>query len=374
MASVLNEIRTLRNNKELRIDHKNSNRYCIVSDESDGSKTMYAFSVPIYNDKTKRILDRRFHYANGLYYVYGSNATVSIDKDIISMENANGLCRISLSGNIISASEDRICYETVEIAPTLNGLIFKAPYKPGCTHNFSFESGKTFLHIQENDKYFAFMSGTYLPFASVSCIGVFDDNNTVVAPCNISSCKIKDYIYILSISSDTKQGKHIMFEINMYEHKLFQDTTVEQRKIHANNVFGGTAFIGFTPEYGEQQLYTKPDFGIIPEIYDSRIYKAILHIPQYHKKHNTILTAYKIESNFCSFGSNWDNKKLMTEKVSDGNSDVNYQHFNVKDLISYTDTNLFKDSFGLVIKADKGFAAVSTGDSHYLPQILELGF
>lgn len=57
MRSVLEEIVTLRNGKTPVIDHRNSNRYCIVAAEANGTKTAYCFGVPIYNNRSKRLVN-----------------------------------------------------------------------------------------------------------------------------------------------------------------------------------------------------------------------------------------------------------------------------------------------------------------------------
>ena len=51
MNSVLSEIIRLRCGRTPVIDYHNSNRYCIVVSEDNGTKTAYCFGVPIYNRK-----------------------------------------------------------------------------------------------------------------------------------------------------------------------------------------------------------------------------------------------------------------------------------------------------------------------------------
>ena len=54
MQSVLEEIKKLRNDSPITIDYNNSNRYRLVVEENDESKTAYYFSTPIYNQKTRK--------------------------------------------------------------------------------------------------------------------------------------------------------------------------------------------------------------------------------------------------------------------------------------------------------------------------------
>ena len=61
MISVFDEIAMLRKDAPIEIDQRNHNRYRVVLDEQDGSKTAYYFSTPIYNNRTGKLVDMRFH-------------------------------------------------------------------------------------------------------------------------------------------------------------------------------------------------------------------------------------------------------------------------------------------------------------------------
>ena len=54
MKSILNEIRKLRRNDYLKIDYYNDNRYRIIVDNINGTKSAYCFSTPIYNYLSKK--------------------------------------------------------------------------------------------------------------------------------------------------------------------------------------------------------------------------------------------------------------------------------------------------------------------------------
>ena len=78
MRSILNQIITLRNNKPLELDKTNQNPYCLVFNELDGTKTAYCFGTPIYNSKTKKLLNGKFRTHENTILLEGSNATVSV--------------------------------------------------------------------------------------------------------------------------------------------------------------------------------------------------------------------------------------------------------------------------------------------------------
>ena len=78
MQSVLEEIVKLRNGSPIIIDYHNSNRYRLVVQENNGSKTAYYFSAPIYNRRTRKMIDIKFQSNGGTVYSIGSNTNITI--------------------------------------------------------------------------------------------------------------------------------------------------------------------------------------------------------------------------------------------------------------------------------------------------------
>ena len=161
----------------------------------------------------------------------------------------------------------------------------------------------------------------------------------------------------------------------MQDEKLFQDTTVESKNPKQNNAFGGTAFIGSTDAYGEQWLYSRPDISKIKDLFNKSIKKAVLYIPTLNQS-GTLLTMVGLKTRFCSFGSNWNNKKMGYVNVSSSESVPGYHRIDITNII----TNSYRiqpGTEGWIIKSgskDNGFSVISTGDSFYAPQILEITF
>ena len=91
MYSVLSEITRLRGGQKPIIDYRNSNHYRIVSLEENGFRTAYCFGVPIYNRKTRKLAERRFHESNGIGKAYGSNAEITAEDSIV-LKNGDGVC------------------------------------------------------------------------------------------------------------------------------------------------------------------------------------------------------------------------------------------------------------------------------------------
>lgn len=375
MNSIIEEIKKMRNGETLTIDRHNSNRYRIVTMEADGSKTAYCFSVPIYNIKSKKLVDLSFTHDNSTSYALGSNAEISIS-NCITLANDDGLCRISLPEFYSSRDTKNIHFKGLDVLPTLNGVAIKADCSSGMPYKFELTAGHPFMNARANNKYFSLMCEEYKPFITVSCIGTLDARGRVIAPASVRYQKLSDRDYSIEVSPYSPSGWYVMLEINMFEPKLFQDTTVESADPKSNNSFGGTAFIGNTSLYGEQWLYTRPDISRISENINKRTSKAILHLPQLNQS-KTLLSASRIYNRFCSFGANWNVKVRPGETISSSVSENGYQSIDVTDIMVNSNSKYIIRSEGLILRTkvkDSGFSVISTGDSYFAPQILELSF
>lgn len=375
MQSVLVEIAKLRNGSPIIIDYHNSNRYRLVIQENNGSKTAYYFSTPIYNRRTRKMIDIKFQSNGGTVYSTGSNTNITITNCVL-MENAEGFCKIALPQNTSLFSEQEAHSGNVILFPTANGVALKCSVNSNEKCSFIVDVGQPFLNVRANDRCFALMKERFRPFVVFSCIGSIDATGNVIAPARIEYQKLTDKRYRIAVSATSLLAKYVLFEANLYENKLFQDTTVESVNPSTNNAFGSSGFIGNTSLYGEQWLYSRLDYSKIPEIMDKRIQKAVLHMPKFNQS-NVELSAYKVSARFCSFGSTWDNKIPGETPVSDSSSKSGYQSLDFTSLLVDSRTKTITKSEGLILKPKvkgSGFSAIATGDSYLAPQIMEINF
>lgn len=375
MQSVLSEVIKLRSGAPIDIDYHNSNRYRLVVQENNGTKTAYCFSTPIYNRKTRKLVDMKFRTNGETIYATGSNANITLSHNLL-MENAEGSCLVELlqKPNLISSQEVRCGSYT--LSPTTNGVIFKCDVRDNEINSVTIETGQPYLNIRANDRCFAIMKENFRPLAVLSCVGALDASGNVIAPAKIEFQKLTDKKYRISVLAASPLARDVLFEINMYENKLFQDTTVESMNPSTNNAFGGVGFIGNSSAYGEQWLYSRPDYSRISEVMDKRIHKVILHMPKLNRS-NVELSAFKVLARFCSFGSNWDNKISGGIPVSDALTTHGYQSFDIISLLVDPRTRTILRSEGLIMKPkvkDSGFSVIATGDSYFAPQILEINY
>ena len=292
------------------------------------------------------------------------------------MENAEGSCSIELPQNCNLISSQEIRCGSMVLFPTTNGVAFKCALRTNEKATFTIEVGQPFLNVRANDKCFALMKERFKPFVVFSCVGSVDATGNVIAPAKIEYQKLSDKRYRITISSMSPLAQSVLFEANLYENKLFQDTTVESMNPSTNNAFGSVGFIGNSSAYGEQWLYSRLDYSRIPEIMDKRINKAVLHMPKFNQS-KVEFSAYKVSARFCSFGSNWDNKIPGETPVSDSSSQSGYQSLDFTSLLVDGRTKTITKSEGLILKPKvkgSGFSAIATGDSYLAPQIMEINF
>lgn len=363
----------MRKDISLDIDYNNQNRYRIVVNESDGSKTAYCFSVPIYNIKTRKSLDMNFSIDEKAFSFIGSNAHIMVSNKIL-IKNEDGFCSIKLKHPVYCNSKKELITGHDYIYPTTNGIMYKA----FCSHEnnitFELETEKYFPEIRENDRCVALMSQKFKPFATISCIGTADETGNIISPAILEYQRLTDKKYELKMHAKDPRGMWILFEANLHEEKLIQDTTVESNNPQTNNAFGTSAFIGNTSQYGEQWLYSKMNFEMLSDFADKQILKVVAHLPK-HSTSNTIFDAFKVKSRFCSFGSTWFNKIPSSSFISkaiekESNYDLDLTRF-------FVATNgKFSCPDGIILKprTNNNFSAIATGDSHFSPQILEVKF
>ncbi len=375
MQYVLEEIAKLRNGAQTIIDYHNSNPYRLIVKEDDGSKTAYYFSTPIYNQRTRKMFDIGFKSNEDVIYKNGTNANISIT-DNVFMENCAGTCKISLPQKCNFISSQEVHCRDVILLPTVNGVALKCAVAENKKMDFLVYVEQPFLNVRANDRCVALMKEQFRPLVVFSCIGATDVSGNVIAPAKMEYQKFTDKKYKITVSSTSPLAKFVIFESNLYENKLFQDTTVESMNPTANNTFGSVGFIGKTSIYGEQWLYSRIDYSKMFEIMDKRIQKAVLHIPKLNRS-NVEFSAFKVSARFCSFGSNWNNKVNKGAPVSDSTTHNGYQSIDLASLFIDPQTQTVTKSEGLILKPkikENGFSVIATGDSYYAPQIFEINY
>lgn len=375
MQSIVNEIMKLRNGKPIVVDRQNRNRYRLVACEEDGSKTAYYFSTPIYNRASRKLVDVKFHTNGKNIYATGSDAQIRISQDI-ALENEVGTCVVDIGQKPIFVSDRGARINNATVMPTANGVALKFGVKANESIHFSLSINRPDLFVRANDKCFAFMQDKFRPFVVLSCLGSMNAAGNIVAPAKIEYEMVSNRECKITLSATSPMAQSIMCECNLYENKLFQDTTVESKNPSTNNAFGGTAFIGNTLVCGEQWLYTRPDYSRLSDVMDKRVQRAVLHIPKLNWS-DVGVSAFKVTSRFCSFGSNWNNKVPGGMVIADSQTANAYQSIDLTPLLIDQRTRTMLRTEGVILRPKvkgSGFSVLSTGDGYYAPQILEINY
>lgn len=373
---ILQRIKELRENRPLFTDLKNANRYKLVAVEEDGCKTAYCFGVPVYTIGGK-LLDLQFHRDGSGYCTEGSSCKINITDSFI-MKNIDGTCHVNLECGFQTNYAGRFALHgnrgDVSVSPTTNGLIYKMRCENGVCR-FRLTADCDFWEVRENNKYFSLMREEHYPAITVSCIGSADENGGIIAPALLESSIVNTGVYLLSVVPQSPYAKFVVFEVNMYEQKLFQDTTVDRKYADSNNIYGGTAFIGETKAFGEQWLYSRPDFSKLADLADRQISNVILHMNCFNT--GTELSAFRIERRFCSVGSTWNNRIAEAGKFAEFGKEGCRYSIHLTDLTVDQGTGRLCQPNGFIVKTSakaNGFSVVSTGDNFYAPQILEIKY
>ncbi len=356
--------------QEFSIDQRNSNRYRVMVKEPIGH-TAYCFSTPIYNADTRKLVRTKFEKAKDGYLFRGSNGLVSIYQNRCVFETKGERVVILLNETPIVQGYEH-CFKSkcnIKVNATLNGVRFVVK---GEKFSLNLKSELKQYGIRFHSTSFSVMKDVFKPFLSVSALYARDCKGNFL-PVEMKYQDNGNQNYDISFWSEIKDGSFV-FEVNLYEPKLFQDTTVESLHTEANNAYGAIGFIGRTKQFGEQWLYSRPDFSKIPELTTERIERVFLHIPIFNESIENI-DVFIPKKRFCSFGSTWKKKVDASNKITTSNNHGRYLTIDATPMfVSRTERGLVYNE-GLILKKteqkDK-FIAISTGDCYSAPQILEI--
>ncbi len=342
--------------------------------QKDGIYSAYYFSVPIYNRTADTLVSPHFSEKEGGAEFLGSNAKITLGEDIL-MENPKGKCRISMPSGYRYESDELISYDGIELYPTLNGVACIAKAEEKRKHTFRISTDAPLSHVSGNQKCFCTMLSAIEPHLSISCIGSLDKERELISPAYIQYRRIEADEFEVSVCTDSPNAEYLFFEMNLHTPKLFLDTTVETRYPDKNNAFGTVAFIGETQEFGEERLFCRPLLMSLGGLRDADIESAAMYIPKLDGG-SSLLAAHRLTARFCSFASNWNNQKPSAYKYVSSEIKNGYHRIDVTNII-IKNREISKYAEGWMLRVSperKGLCVISTADSFFAPQILEITF
>ena len=375
MYSTVEAICALRGELCLDISEELHSRYCVNVREKEATVSYY-FSAPIRALTGGPLLNMEWLCEEDDVFVHhASGCSVYVRADSILFKSPSDTVRVQFSASEKwSCKGKELVGEKVRLECTLNGIgvrIFgeKKEQVAVCVTPSCLD-----YDTRVNSKFFAIMKSKFHPVFTVSILGSSLEGG-VLAPLVLKSQfhkSIKKYRISTSVP-DTCAGD-VWMEMNMYEPKLLQDTTVESASPKENNAFGSVAFVGYSDVFDEQQLYIKFDYSRFTEMKHKHLVGVRLWLPLLSSQ--STLEAYAMNTRFCSFGSTW-NRRVPHSKVK--LPVVQKKDFCCVDLSQtmIDASGRLKFSNGLLLKAAGGEGMVcilTTGDNYMAPPILEFKY
>ncbi len=354
----------------LDVDTNQSNRYCIRLNTPTG-KEAYYFSTPIYNESSGKLVRRLFTETNGCYRFTGSRAVIRVYATHIDLSDREREARIRfVKPQSFRLKEGKLISDHLSIEPTMNGVCVSGVLdylKMETTFRFEYQNTR----ISHNC--LCFMESKFKPILVLSAL--YSEGPGDVQPLSIryvEQARRQGSVFVQAENAACRRGA---MEIDFYESKLLQDTTVSSVRSNENNAFGPVAFLGKSRFFGTQWLYCRLNPEIIRDLSRKVISQVKLFFPRIESS-SVLLKAYSLPNRFCSFGSNWNNKIPVSDacdKVSIKNDYV------CVDLTQkYVQRGQLNESFGFVLvpKTDgiNGYHPIFTGDCYLSPPILTINY
>lgn len=350
-------------------------RYSIQASTKNNETRAFFFTTPICNESG--LVEKRFVKRDNKFIFKGSNGEITIVPEGVYLKNKACYVRIRWTKKqSFLLSEDATCLTSEEliISPTLNGISVVQVYDEVPLY-FKFEAQSWCKgYPRMNSKCFAYMKEKFIPFVTVNGVYASTSDENGIAGVEMAMKKDSDLQYRLRMKSASANATKINWEINLYESKLIQDTTVESRRPNENNVYGNVAFLGHSLDHGVQYLYSRFDFDKIKVDPLKRMKRILLHVPYYIAGEQGFRVAAPFRR-FCSFGSNWANKVPAN---GFGVSCWKEKERFVFDLTQYllTSKGKLKENNGIVLCPSKsnGTSVLATADNYSKPQVIEIQY
>ena len=347
------------------------NRYGLIS-KSDNNMKAYYFSVPILSQTTKKIVNSKIEKREGVYYYNGSNCEVKVYNDRIMLCKGKEIIFLHFNAQkniVLSEDGSYLKAEDIIFFPTFNGIIIK---QRGNKAKIKMES-TTQKDVKNNSKNFAFMQSKFEPVVTFNAMFAENRYRDTFYNIMLHSNKITDNLYELELIASNENAFQLTYDINMYEPKLIQDTTVESKNPCENNAYGNISFLGKSSCLGIQFLYSRVDMEKMDLPTNIQILNVKIHIPYYTINGNDFRISVPVKR-FCSFGSNWNNKIPYSNDVLLGIRNNGYITFDISKYV-ISKTGKWNPNEGFVIKSQgEHFSIIGTGDNYYTPQIIEITF
>lgn len=371
MENIIAKLNNDINRKPVSMDNS---RYGVIVDDI-ASNTAYFFSSPIYCIGEKRLAPMNFEELSTQSFILkGTNSTTKVDSSGFYFEKATGEVWVEMDlKGLQKCFGEQLLTDHCRILPTTNGVVVSCKATKEKPVTLRVKSSLSDAKIVNNSKSFSIMEERHTPLFSLSTLYAVNAKKRKLPV--LLKKRVENDSITLIIDSPELANADVYFEMNMYEHKLIQDTTVEKRRPQENNAFGSSAFLGSSNTFGEQWLYMKLDYSFLSGLQSMIIESAKIYIPNYQGQLLDI-EAFSMDVRFCSFGSNWDNKALQGRRSLDVCVLDDYYCVDLTGIMTDKFGRLkFSNGFLLKARGTQGqYCILATGDSCFNPPIVEIKY
>lgn len=374
---IIKQIREIRGEENPDIVTLSGNRYQIAVREEE-AMAAYLFSTPIRRANSGMLVDCRWHTRGEYKEAYGStsDSVIRVTQNQILLDKPKRCFTLAFDPCFATflreGREGQLVSPRMRIRATTNGVMVCVKLLAGQAFTARLISETHSEEVRKNSQYLSFMDRRFKPEMTISSL-FFQTEDNVIRPVKLISEQIGADIYHLEWKPETAEGGTLFFEYNLYEDKLIQDTTVSDFLAFENNAFGSVAFVGHTPEYGEQRLYSKLMLNYMSEHLFRVIQSVRLFIPTLGVCPE--IEAYRMEERFCSFGSTWENKIPYGKDRLPVIQKENYLMIDLSDYVGRR--GWIRYTYGMLLKTTPetiGYGVFAAGDSYAFPTILEVRF
>lgn len=348
------------------------NRYCVTVREREGEAAYY-FSVPVREAGTNLPVSADFEEQNdGSFLLRGTGSVIRIDGGRLTWKSRADTVRVNLgSAGKWTRRGETLAGGDYLLLPTLNGIIVGKNCHKGEGETLRISTGNSDAQTRSNTKSFAVMAERHTPSFVLS--GLYAEREKQICPVRVSGRKDRNGWSVLL--NGMEHGDWVLwYELDRYEPKLVQDTTVERQNPRENNAFGMMAFPGDTAWFGEQRLYFKWDLSVLSGILEKKLRKVRMF---FHTCGNGTergeLGVYPVPNGFCSFGSNWEKRAPSGDRLTISFRQGNFCVLDLSRSLIGRDGRL-KWIPGFLLKSSEGSPAIATGDCSRYPPILEFEY
>ncbi len=347
------------------------NRYCVTVRERDG-ETAYYFGVPIRATGEQKPVSAAFEpRKNGTFSLHGTAGEVEIDAGKITLKSRVDTIRVTLGfDGEWQRQGEALAGGDYLLFPTANGIAVKKNCPPGTEERVRIQPGIHTFASRSNTKSFSVMAERHTPLVTLS--GWYAEKPDRICPVRVRMKKETDG-WLVSVRDTEEGGSALWYELDLYEPKLIQDTTVDTQNPKENNAFGMTAFLGNTPWLGEQQLYFKWNLSVLSGMLEKRLRSVRLFFCRCAEGADGVTEVYTVPNGFCSFGTNWEKRVPHGNRLTSSFRQGNFCVLDLSPSLIGKDGRL-KWCPGFLLTTQDGSLPIFTADSYRCPPVLEFQY